>query len=43
MKPTMRLMTIQPIVPIVRIGGKSRPTSATCCIVIELVSAIVGK
>ena len=43
MKPTIRLMKIQPIVPIILITGKSRPGSATCCIVIELVSAIVGK
>ena len=43
MNPTTRLMAIHPSVPIVRMGGKSRPGSATCCIVIELVSATVGK
>ena len=42
-KPTTRLMAIQPSVPMTRIGGKSRPGSVTCCIVIELVSAMVGK
>ena len=35
--------TMKPSVPRTRIGGKSRPGSLTLCIVIELVSATVGK
>jgi len=43
MKPMTRFTAIHPSVPITRIGGKSRPGFFTCCLAIELESAMVGK